>query len=65
MSWTGWLAILQDNVREYRLYKEQELYRPVACPNDGEPLRQGPDGRPYCPFDGWRPDLVSSAQTDN
>jgi hypothetical protein len=28
---------------------------PVACPNDGEPLRSGPDGRLFCPFDGWRP----------
>jgi len=28
---------------------------PVACPNDGEPLRTGPHGELYCPFDGWRP----------
>lgn len=60
-GWNSYLAILKDNEREYLLYKEQELYRPVACPNDGEPLRQGPDGRSYCPFDGWRPDPVSSA----
>jgi len=26
-----------------------------ACPNDGEPLVTGPDGRPFCPYDGWRP----------
>jgi uncharacterized Zn finger protein (UPF0148 family) len=26
----------------------------VACPNDGEPLRTGPDGQLYCPFDGER-----------
>ncbi len=25
------------------------------CPNDGETLQQGPDGRLFCPFDGWRP----------
>lgn len=36
-----------------------EYYRsvpPVACPNDGEPLRSGPPARQgilYCPFDGW------------
>ena len=27
----------------------------VACPNDGEPYRTGPDGRLHCPFDGYRP----------
>jgi uncharacterized Zn finger protein (UPF0148 family) len=27
-----------------------------VCPNDGEPLREGPDGQLYCPFDGYRPD---------
>lgn len=38
----------------------QEYYKsaaPVACPNDGEPLRQGPPSEPgilYCPFDGWQ-----------
>jgi hypothetical protein len=26
---------------------------PLACPNDGEPLRPEPDGRLRCPFDGW------------
>ena len=55
MSWQSWLAILADNAAEYTLYKDQELYDPVACPNDGEPLREGPDGQKYCPYDGWRP----------
>lgn len=27
---------------------------PEACPNDGEPLRGGPNGELYCPFDGWQ-----------
>lgn len=27
---------------------------PVACPNDGEPLRTGPDGILFCPYDGWQ-----------
>lgn len=27
---------------------------PVACPNDGEPLQDGPGGVKYCPYDGWR-----------
>lgn len=57
-SWAAWRSLLVDNAREYTLYREQELYHPVACPNDGEPLRDGPDGQPYCPYDGWRPSLV-------
>lgn len=24
----------------------------TSCPNDGEPLRTGPSGQLYCPFDG-------------
>ena len=30
---------------------------PVACPNDGEPLRVGPSAHSgvwYCPYDGWQ-----------
>jgi uncharacterized Zn finger protein (UPF0148 family) len=27
------------------------------CPNDGEPLREGPHGELYCPFDGYRPEI--------
>lgn len=26
---------------------------PVACPNDGEPLREDKNGNLRCPFDGW------------
>lgn len=26
-----------------------------VCPNDGEPLREGPNGELYCPYDGYRP----------
>jgi len=49
----------------------EEYYRttpPVACPNDGEPLRQGPPSEPgilYCEFDGftyprdWDPQTMS------
>lgn len=28
--------------------------RPLACPNDGEPLSLGPNGVLYCTFDGWQ-----------
>jgi len=27
-----------------------------VCPNDGQPLLEGPQGQLYCPFDGYRPD---------
>lgn len=44
MSWEQLIAILG----------EREPSAPLsACPNDGEPLRTGPDGGLYCPFDGW------------
>ena len=32
----------------------------VACPNDGEPLREGPNGVKFCPFDGWQADGSSN-----
>lgn len=32
---------------------EADSRPPVACPNDGEPLIEDPDGRLHCPFDGW------------
>lgn len=27
---------------------------PSACPNDGQPLEQGPNGGLHCPYDGYR-----------
>lgn len=51
-SWWGLVNILT----EYRQSAAAEAARgPVACPNDGEPLVTGPDGRPFCRFDGWTP----------
>lgn len=42
---------------EVATIREAERARPLmACPNDGEPLKQGPDGTLYCPFDGFRAD---------
>jgi hypothetical protein len=50
-SWYG----LLDIVKEARqLAEEEQSARPVACPNDGEPLRTGPRGELWCPYDGWR-----------
>lgn len=53
---TGWdlystLALQGEYLQYYRSVP------PVACPNDGEPLRLGPSHTPgvwYCPYDGWQ-----------
>lgn len=51
----SWYQLL-DVTRDWRQREaEYALLPPVACPNDGEPLRTGPDGGLYCPYDGWRP----------
>jgi hypothetical protein len=53
MSWQQLGDILSEGV----YLAENERSRPrQACPNDGEPLREGPDGQLYCSWDGWRPD---------
>lgn len=49
----GWYSLL-DIAREAALERRAERERgPVACPNDGEPLRAGPDGELHCTFDGF------------
>lgn len=52
MSWQQLLDIFAEAAEEARVAKTQP---PVACPNDGEPLRTGPDGQLFCPFEGWTP----------
>jgi hypothetical protein len=52
VSWDQLRGIIAD-ARAQVAY-EAAAY-PVACPNDGEPLLVGPDGRKFCPFDGYRP----------
>jgi hypothetical protein len=54
-SYQGLLDILQLNAEEYLQALEDEQLNPVECPNDGTPLEAGPDGEPFCRFDGWRP----------
>ncbi len=50
MSWEQYLAIVKEGISE----AQAELNSPPqACPNDGEPLRSGPNGQLFCPFDGW------------
>jgi len=52
MAWEDLLAI----TKEARALRDEDANRaPTACPIDGEPLRQGPGGQLYCPFDGWKP----------
>ena len=50
MSWEQLVNMRREAAAER---EAERTARPVACPNDGEPLREGPDGRLYCPFDGW------------
>lgn len=53
---TGWdlYATLQEQAQYEAYYKGA---RPVACPNDGTPLKEGPPSQPgilFCSFDGWQ-----------
>lgn len=50
-GWYGLLSIIKEAKEEKREIEERP---PMACPNDGEPLLQGPRGTLYCRFDGWR-----------
>lgn len=50
MSWQQ----LADIYREGSARRETEMLEPpVACPNDGTPLEEGPRGELHCPFDGY------------
>jgi hypothetical protein len=51
MSWEQLLAVTAQNVADIRTFQEQ---RPMACPNDGEPLSVSPSGQLYCPCGDWR-----------
>ena len=50
---SGWYGLLSisDNVRQNSA--DEARRQPEACPNDGEPLSVGPDGRLFCVYDGW------------
>lgn len=49
-SWYTLLAIEEERRETARRLHSSP---PVACPNDGEPLRTTPYGTRRCPFDGW------------
>lgn len=50
MAWETLLSIKREAAA---LAAEQANRPPVACPNDGEPLEQGPGGVLHCRFDGF------------
>jgi hypothetical protein len=50
MSWEQLLDIGREAVA---LRQADESRPPQSCPNDGEPLKRGPNGILRCPSDGW------------
>lgn len=50
MSWQQLLDIAAEATQAAR---DAQTRPPLACPSCGEPLRAGPDGTLFCPFDGW------------
>jgi hypothetical protein len=51
MSWQQLIDIRREAAQ---LVHAQRVALPTACPRDGEPLRTGPGGVLWCPFDGWQ-----------
>lgn len=57
MSWLQLLDIREQARAEFEAFAERP---PMACPNDGEPLRQSPSADSgsgcelYCPYDGFQ-----------
>jgi hypothetical protein len=50
MAWEQLRSIYQQAAAELA---DERSRPPEACPNDGEPLEEGPDGTLHCRFDGW------------
>jgi hypothetical protein len=53
-GWYGLDSTLKEQAQYIEYYKSMP---PVACPNDGVPLKEGPPSEPgilYCPDDGWQ-----------
>jgi len=53
MAWYQLDNVLKEQAEYVQFYRAEP---PMACPNDGEPLRPGPLTEPdvlYCRFDGW------------
>lgn len=54
-SSAGWDTLLNIMGRAGEGRELDRIRDTVICPNDGTMLQQGPDGLPFCSFDGWRP----------
>ena len=56
-SWWGLHSVFEQSRQEFEAFLSNP---PLACPNDGEPLRPPPNTAAgagmelYCPFDGWQ-----------
>lgn len=55
MGWYQLLDILHEAADRSLQGWDREA---EVCPNDGEPLKNGPNGELFCPFDGFRPDVT-------
>lgn len=51
MSWDQLLNISREHSE---IIREEQGRAPQACPHDGEPLQEAPDGGLFCRFDGYR-----------
>lgn len=51
MAWETLLSI-RDEAAQY--IRDERDNPPAACPNDGEPLQEGPHGVLFCRFDGYQ-----------
>lgn len=51
MSWESLYTVAELQAEDKRWIQDRV---PPACPIDGEPLRQGPDGVLFCISDGWQ-----------
>lgn len=49
----SWYELVAINRERAQTYEQLHNSPPIACPNDGEPLRPGKNGSRRCPFDGW------------
>lgn len=52
-NWYQLLSIVREGMGYVQIEPQIRL---MACPNDGEPYSQGPDGALFCRYDGFRPD---------
>lgn len=62
MSWEQLLSINAENAALIADFNDTP---PIACPNDGEPLSVGANGRLYCPCGDWQEgDSIRPANTN-